>query len=107
MVMAKIKVEDTVIVLAGKDKGRTGKVIKRAGPNRLLVEGVNMMRKHVRGNPQTNTEGGILDREASIHISNLAIYNPVSKKADRVGIKTLDDGRKVRFYKSDNEIIDI
>ena len=107
MAMRKIKKDDTVMVIAGKDKGRTGKVIKLLSKSRLLVEGVNMVKKHVRPNPQKNEQGGILDREAGIHVSNVAILNPVGKKADRVGFKILEDGKKVRCFKSNDEQVDI
>lgn len=105
--MNKIKTNDTVIVLTGKDKGRTGRILKFVGKNRVLVEGVNLVKKHVRGNPNTGQEGGILDREAGIHISNVAVYNPQTKKADRVGIRALENGKKVRYFKSNDEVIDI
>lgn len=103
----KIKVGDMVIVIAGKDKGRTGKIMKFVSNDRALVEGTNMIKKHIRPNPQKQDKGGIVDREASIHVSNLAIYNPATKKADRVGYKKLEDGRKVRYFKSNDEVIDI
>lgn len=106
MAMKKIKVNDFVMVITGKDKGRSGKVVKSLG-DRVLVEGVNMMKKHVRANPQAGIEGGILDREAGIHISNIALMNTATKKADRVGIKTLEDGRKVRYFKSTGEVVDV
>lgn len=103
----KIKANDMVMVISGRDKGRTGKVMKLLPNERALVEGVNMIKKHVRPNPQKNEQGGIRDRESSIHISNLAIYNPSTKKADRVGYKQLEDGRKVRYFKSNSEVIDV
>jgi len=103
----KIKTEDTVIVITGKDKGRTGRVMKLVSKDRALVEGVNMVKKHVRPNPQKNEQGGIIDRESSINVSNLAIYNPTTKKGDRIGYKKLEDGRKVRYYKSNDEVIDV
>lgn len=106
--MFKIKKNDEVIVLAGKDKGKRGKVLKIfPAKKRLLVEGVSLIKKHVKPNPQTNTSGGIVTREASIDISNVAIFNPMTNKADRVGFKFLESGKKVRFYKSNNEVIDI
>jgi len=105
MAMRKIKTNDMVIVLAGKDKGRTGKVLKVDG-DRVLVEGVNMVKKCVRPNPNKNEQGGIIDREAKLHLSNVAIYNPVTKKADRVGIKEVEN-RKVRYFKSNGEMIDV
>jgi large subunit ribosomal protein L24 len=106
--MSKIKKGDEIIVIAGKDKGKRGKVM-RVIPDRLraIVEGVNLIKKHVKPNPQTGTQGGVVTREASLHISNIALYNPLTKKADRVGFKILEDGRKVRYFKSNNEIVDV
>lgn len=106
--MFKIRKNDDVIVLAGKDKGKQGKVL-RIFPkaNRAIVEGINLIKKHLKPNPRTNTAGGVITREASIHLSNLAIYNPMAKKADRIGFKVLEDGRKVRYFKSNNELVDI
>ncbi len=104
---SKIKRDDEVIVVTGKDKGRHGKVLKFAAKNRVLVEGINMVKKHVKPNPQKNVQGGILEREAAIHISNVALMNPSTNKASRVGFKHLKDGAKKRFFKSDNEMIDI
>lgn len=103
----KIKKDDMVIVITGKDKGRSGKVLKALSKDRLLVEGVNMVKKHVRPNPNKGEQGGILERENGIHISNVAILNPTTKKADRVGYKTLKDGKKVRYFKSNDEMIDV
>ena len=104
--MHKIKSEDTVIVLTGKYKGKQGKVIRvLEDGKRFLVEGINMIKKHVKPNPQKNEKGGIVEREAPIHNSNVALYNPVSKKADRVGFKEVD-GRKVRCFKSNGELVD-
>lgn len=106
--MFKIRKNDEVIVLAGKDKGRRGKVLRvLPDKGRALVEGINLVKKHVKPNPQAGTTGGVVTREATISISNLAIYNPASKKADRVGVKTLEDGRRVRCFKSNQELIDI
>ena len=102
--MNKIKSKDQVIIITGKDKGKTSKVLRILG-DRLLVEGLNMVKKHVRPNPNKNIEGGIINKEASIHISNVAIYNAQTQKADRVGIRVEKDGTKVRFYKSNNEVI--
>ena len=96
-----------VIVITGKDKGRTGKVIKVLPDRRGLVEGVNLAKKHVKPNPNKNEQGGILERELSIHVSNVAMWNPATKKADRVGFKALKDGKKVRYFKSNDEIIDV
>lgn len=105
--MQKIKVGDTVMVLAGKDKGRTGRVLKLVKKERIIVEGVNLIKKHVRGNPQQDQKGGIIEREAGIHASNLAILNPQTNRADRIGIKVLEDGKRVRYFKSNGEVIDV
>jgi len=104
--MMKIKRDDEVIVIAGKDKGKRGKVIKNLNNGRYLVSGVNMVKKHVKPNPQAGQQGGIVEKEAAIQVSNVAIFNPQTQKADRVGIKFLEDGKKVRFFKSNNEVID-
>lgn len=104
--MQKIKKNDTVIVIAGKDKGRTGSVTKIVG-ERAYVDGINMVKKHQKPNPQANIQGGIIEKEAPIQLSNIAILNPETNKADRVGFKILNDGKKVRFYKSTNEVIDV
>ncbi len=106
--MFKIKKDDEVILLTGKDKGKRGRVLKvLPARERVVVEGANLIKKHVKPDPRTGTQGGIVTKEASVHISNVAIFNPVTKKADRVGFRTLDDGRKVRFFKSNKEIIEI
>lgn len=105
--MQKIKKDDTIIVLTGKDRGRTGRVIKHLRENRILVEGINLVKKHQKPNPQKNIQGGIVTKETGIHISNIALLNPVTKKPDRVGFRVLEDGRKVRYFKSNNEIIDV
>ncbi|MBU0744784.1 MAG: 50S ribosomal protein L24 [Gammaproteobacteria bacterium] len=106
--MQKIKKGDEVIILTGKSKGLRGKVLSVVSKGtRVLVEGANLIKKHVKPNPNTNTQGGIIEREASLDISNVAIYNPVTKKADRVAFKTLGDGKKVRYFKSNDELVDI
>lgn len=102
--MQKIKLKDEVIVIAGKDKGKQG-IVNAIIANRCLVDGINMVKKHTKPNPELNVVGGIIDREAPIHISNIAIYNPTSKKADRVGFK-LEDGKKIRIFKSTQTPID-
>lgn len=104
--MNKIRKNDDVIIIAGKDKGKRGSVTRVLPNDRLIVENVNMIKRHTKPNPNKGVAGGIVEKEASIHISNVALFNPVTKKADRVGIKTLDDGRKVRVYKSNNEVVD-
>ena len=105
--MQKIKVGDTVVLLAGKDKGRVGRVMKKLKDDRFLVEGLNLIKKHLRGNPQTNQQGGIIEREAGVHGSNLGILNPQTNRADRVGFKVLENGNKVRYFKSNGEVIDV
>ncbi|PMB54818.1 LSU ribosomal protein L24p (L26e) [Coxiella-like endosymbiont] len=105
--MKKIKKDDTVVVITGKDKGRQGKVLKVLPKGRILVEAVNLVKKHVKPNPNKNEKGGILKRESGIHVSNVAIYNPTTKKPDRVKIKVLEDGSKVRVFRSSGEVIDV
>lgn len=102
--MRKIKVDDEVIVIAGKDKGRRGKVVKLVGENRLIVSGVNMVKKHQKANPQMGVAGAIVDKEAPLQISNVAILNKTTHKADRVGFK-IEGDRKIRIYKSSGEAI--
>jgi len=103
--MLKIKRNDDVIVIAGRDKGKRGKVIKVL-EGKLLVSGVNVVKKHQKPNPQRGTQGGIVDKEAPIDASNVAIFNPQTQKADRVGFRVLEDGKKVRCFKSTNEVIE-
>ena len=103
--MRKIKKNDDVVVIAGKDKGSRGNVLS-VQDDRLVVSGINKVKKHQKPNPVKGETGGIVEMEMPIHVSNVAIYNAVAKKADRVGIKTLEDGRKVRIFKSNGEAID-
>jgi len=103
--MAKIKRDDEVIVLAGKDKGRRGKVRNVLTGDKLIVAGVNMVKKHTRANPQAGVAGGIIEQESPIHVSNVAIFNADTHKADRVGFR-IEGDRKVRVYKSSGEAID-
>ncbi|MDE2117213.1 MAG: 50S ribosomal protein L24 [Betaproteobacteria bacterium] len=103
--MRKIRKNDDVIIIAGKDKGSRGSVLSVLD-DRLLVSGINKVKKHLKPNPVKGEAGGIVEMEKSIHISNVAIYNATAKKADRVGIKTLEDGRKVRVFKSSGEVIE-
>lgn len=100
--MRKIKRDDEVIVIAGKDKGKRGTIKRVLKDNRFVVSGVNMIKRHTRPNPYNNQPGGIIEREAPIHASNVAIFNAETGKADRVGFKVLEDGSKVRIYKSTN-----
>jgi large subunit ribosomal protein L24 len=104
--MKKLRKGDQVVVLSGKDKGRTGE-ITQVLEDKVLVQGVNVAKKHQRGNPQKNQPGGLLDREMPLHVSKVAIWNAGSKKADRVGVKSLADGKRVRFLKSNNEVLDV
>lgn len=103
--MLKIKRNDEVVVIAGRDKGKRGKVVKVL-EGKLLVSGVNVVKKHQKPDPQRGVQGGIVEKEAPIDASNLAIFNPQTQKADRVGFKTLADGKKVRCFKSTNEVIE-
>ena len=103
--MLKIKRDDEVVILAGKDKGKRGTVRKVLADNKLLVSGVNMVKKHTKPNPQMGVAGGIVEKEAPIQVSNVAIFNPATSKADRVGFK-VDGDSKVRIFKSSGEAID-
>jgi large subunit ribosomal protein L24 len=103
--MNKIKKNDDVIVITGKDKGNRGSVLSVLDNDRVLVAGINKVKKHQKPNPVKGTSGGIVEIEKPIHISNIAIYNATTKKADRVGVKQLEDGRKVRVFKSNGEVI--
>ena len=102
----RIRKGDDVIVLAGKDKGKRGTVL-RVLDERVVVENVNLVKKHVKPNPNKGEQGGIVDKEMPLHISNVAVFNPTADKGDRVGFKTLDDGRKVRVFKSNGEVVDV
>lgn len=104
--MRKIKKGDDVVVLTGKDKGRRGTVLRVMAGMKLVIEGVNKVKKHAKPNPVQNAPGGIIEKEMPIQTSNVALFNPVTQKADRVGIKVLEDGRKVRFFKSNGEVVD-
>jgi len=105
--MRKIRKGDHVIVLSGRDKGRRGAVIQVLGDGRVLVENVNMSKKHTKPNPQAGKQGGIIEKEMPLAISKVAIWNPGAKKADRIGVKTLTDGKRVRFFKSNGEMLDV
>ncbi len=104
--MRKIRKNDDVIVIAGKDKGKRGSVLRVLDNDRVMVENINIAKRHTKPNPNKGVSGGIVEKEMPLHISNVALYNPAAKKADRVGIRLLEDGRKVRFFKSNNEVID-
>ena len=104
--MRKIKRDDEVVVTTGKDRNKRGKVLRIVDGERVIVSGINMIKKHTRPNPMMGTQGGIVEKEAPIHISNVAIYNPQNQKADRVGFRVQDDGTKVRVFRSTEEVID-
>ena len=106
--MRKLKKGDEVVVLAGKDKGKRGVVLKvMQDLEKIIVENINMVKRHTKGNPAQGTPGGIVEKEMPLHVSNVSIWNPVTNKADRVGIKMLEDGQKVRFFKSNDEVVDV
>ena len=106
--MNRIRKGDEVVVLAGKDKGKHGVVVSvHSDTDNIIVKNINMIKKHTKGSPMRGTVGGIIEKEAAIHISNVAIWNPSTSKADRVGFRVLEDGKKVRFFKSDNEVVDV
>ena len=104
--MKKIRSGDEIIVLTGKDRGRRGTVLRRLDAERVIVEGINRVKKHTRPNPMKGEVGGIVEKNMPIHVSNVALFNPATQKGGRIGIKTLDDGRKVRFFKSNGELVD-
>ena len=104
--MQRIRKGDEVVVLAGRDKGKRGTVLRRVDADHVVVEGVNRVKKHQRPNPMKGEQGGIVDKDLPIHVSNVALFNPATKKADRVGSKTLQDGRKVRIFKANDEQVD-
>lgn len=105
--MAKIRKGDNVVVLTGKDKGKRGAVVLRVDDEYVVVEGVNRVKKHSRPNPMKGLPGGIIEKEMPIHVSNIGLFNPATQRADRVGFKQLDDGRKVRMFKSNGEVVDV
>ncbi len=105
--MKKIRKNDEVIIIAGKYKGQTGTVLNMVGEEKVIVQNINLAKKHVKPNPNKGETGGIVEREMPIHISNLALFNQATGKADRVGFRVLEDGKKVRYFKSNNEVVDI
>jgi large subunit ribosomal protein L24 len=104
--MNKLRKGDQVVVITGRDKGRRGAVIEILKDDRVRVESLNMSKKHQKPNPQAGVQGGIVERESPLHISNVALYNPATQKGDRVGFKKLADGRRVRIFKSNQEVVD-
>lgn len=108
MAIRRIRKGDEIIVLTGRNRGVRGNVLSvDAGNERVVVEGVNIVKRHTRPNPQKGTAGGIIEKEMPIHVSNVALFNPVTGRGDRVGVKTLEDGRKVRVFKSTGEVVDL
>lgn len=105
--MQRIRQGDEVIVRTGKDKGKSGRVSKVLKDNKVLVEGINQVKKNQKPNPNAGVSGGIIVKDMPINISNIGLYNPETKKADRVGFKFLEDGKKVRYFKSTNEVVDV
>jgi large subunit ribosomal protein L24 len=105
--MKKIRKGDKVVVLTGRDKGKQGTVLRMLDDSRVLVEGVNIIKRHTKPNPNKGVTGGIIDREAAIHVSNVALYNPGTGKGERVGLRTMKDGSKVRFFKKSGEVADV
>lgn len=103
--MDKIRKGDQVIVIAGKDKGKRGSVVSRVDAEHVVVEGVNRAKKHVKPNPVKGVVGGIVEKDMPLHVSNVSLYNPATQKADRVGFKVLEDGSKVRVFKSSGEVV--
>lgn len=104
--MAKLRKGDEIVVRAGKDKGKRGTVLSVSADDHVLVEGINLAKRHMKPNPQRGTSGGIVEKEMPIHISNVALYNAMTGKGERIGYKRLEDGRKVRIYKSTGEVVD-
>ncbi|HSG76333.1 MAG TPA: 50S ribosomal protein L24 [Burkholderiales bacterium] len=104
--MQRIRKGDEVVVISGRDKGKRGTVLRRVNADYLVVEGVNRVKKHQRPNPMKGVTGGIVDKDMPVHVSNIALFNPATQKADRVGFKELQDGRKVRVFKSNGEQVD-
>ena len=105
--MRRIRKDDEIIVISGKDKGRRGKVVRMVDSDRVIVAGVNLIKRHTKPNPARNVAGGIVEREAAIHVSNVMLFNPITKKGDRIGFRVLEDGRKVRYFKSNDEVVDV
>ena len=105
--MKRLRKGDQIVVIAGRDKGRQGTVLKVLADDRVLVESINMVKKHTKANPMQGIEGGIVNKEMPIHVSNVMLFNPMTNKGDRIGFRTLEDGRKVRYFKSNGEVVDV
>ena len=106
MSIARIRKGDEVFVIAGRDKGRRGSVLRIVDDERVLVENINVVKKHQKPNPNAGVQGGIVEKEMPLHVSNVMVFNPATGKGDRVGVKQLEDGRRVRFFKSNKEVLD-
>ena len=105
--MRKIRKGDDVVVTSGRDRGRRGTVLRVIDAEHVVVEGANRVTKHQRPTPMKSVTGGLIEKEMPLHVSNVALYNPATKKADRIGIRRLEDGRRVRFFKSNGEVVDV
>ena len=105
--MRRIRKGDDVMVVTGRDKGKRGTVLRIVDAEHVVVEGTNKVKKHQRPNPMKGVTGGIIEKEMPLHVSNVALYNPATKKADRVGIRVLGDGRRARYFKSNGEVVDV
>jgi len=105
--MKRLRKGDQIVVIAGRDKGRQGTVLKVLADDRVLVESINMVKKHTKANPMQGIEGGIVNKEMPLHVSNVMLFNPMTNKGDRIGFRTLEDGRKVRYFKSNGEVVDV
>ena len=105
--MRKIRKGDDVVITTGRDRGKRGTVLRIVDVDHVLVEGANRVKKHQSPNPMKGVQGGIIEKEMPLHVSNVALYNPATKKADRIGVRTLEDGRRVRFFKSNGEVVDV
>ena len=105
--MKRLRKGDQIVVISGRDKGRQGTVLKVLADDRVLVESINMVKKHTKANPMQGIEGGIVNKEMPLHVSNVMLFNPMTNKGDRIGFRTLEDGRKVRYFKSNGEVVDV
>ena len=105
--MKRLRKGDQIVVISGRDKGRQGTVLKVLADDRVLVESINMVKKHTKANPMQGIEGGIVNKEMPLHVSNVMLFNPMTNEGDRIGFRTLEDGRKVRYFKSNGEVVDV
>lgn len=105
--MRRIRKGDTVLVISGRDRGQRGTVLRVPDEGRVVVEGANLVKKHIKADPQRGRQGGILEQEAALDVSNVRLWNPITEKPDKVGFRRLEDGRKVRYFKSNGEVVDV